>query len=195
MQGDAINAYGMVSMVTPNEPIALQNLLQQQFNDAGVSVLDASTGGTASSLQNELDGMDGGGQAQPARMAASSAKIAIEQHTLNDNLGGETLAEYTAYLGQWIRDAQASGITPVLEEASPVCDGNHPQLASYVAAMDSVAKQYGVPVIAQYTYIESIPDWRAHMLNCEIPDAYLDALKATQEQMIIAPLVKTLIEE
>ncbi|WP_260858726.1 hypothetical protein [Paraburkholderia sp. BCC1885] len=195
MMGDAPNAYGMVSMVAPNEPAVLQTLLQAQFNDLGVTVRSGATGGTASSLQNELDGMDGGGQAEPARMIQSGARIAIQAHTLNDNLGGETVDQYAAYLGQWIQDARASGIRPVLEEAAPTCDTDHPRLPIYVSAMDAVAKQYNVPVIAQYAYVQSIPDWQTHMLNCLIPDAYLDALKAKQELTVIAPLVEAVIGE
>jgi len=193
MFGDVISATGMLSVVAPSEPAALQTLLQQQFNDSGVTVLSGATGGTSSSLQNELDGMDGGGQPEPARMVQSGAKIAIEQHMLNDALGGETVAEYSAYLGQWIQDAEASGIQPVLEEDSPVCDGNHPQLAAHVQAMDQAAITYNVPIIHQYNYVQGLPDWEAHMLGCTVPDAYLDGLKAQQEQAVIGPLVKTII--
>jgi hypothetical protein len=171
MEGVSANQFGIMSIVSPNESAALQTLLQAHLNDTGVTVTNAATGGTASSLQNELDGMDGGGQPEPARMVASGARIAIQQHMLND--------------------AQANGIQPVLEEDSPVCDGNHPALPSYVAAMDAVAAQYNVPVIREYAYIESLPDWQSHMLNCVVPDAYLDGLKAIQEQAVIAPLVKS----
>jgi hypothetical protein len=193
MFGDATNSFGMMSLVAPNEPTALQMLLQKQFNDTGVTIVNMATGGTSSSLQNELDGMDGGGKPQPARMAASGAKIAIEQHMLNDALGGETVAEYSAYLGQWIQDAEANGIQPVLEEDSPVCDGNHPQLADYAQAMDQAAIAYNVPIIHQYTYVTGLPNWHAHTLGCTVPDAYLDGLKAQQEQAVIGPLVKTII--
>lgn len=194
MLGDAISPYGSSTMVSPTEPAALQALLQTEFNDSGVTVINATSGGTSSSLQNELDGMDGMGEGQPARMVASAAKIAIEQHALNDALGGETVEQYAAYLGQWIQDARANGIQPVLEEDSPVCDDNHPQLAAYATAVDAAGKQYGVPVIAQYNYVLSIPDWQAHMLDCIVPDAYLSGLKAKQEQTVIAPLVKVLID-
>lgn len=193
MVGIAVNSFGMMSIVSPTEPATLQALLQKQFNDSGVTIVDAATGGTSSSLQNELDGMDGGGQPQPARMVASGAKIAIEQHMLNDALGGETVEEYSAYLGQWIQDAEQSGIQSVLEEDSPVCDGDHPQLADYVQAMDQAAITYNVPIIHQYAYVESLPNWQSHMLNCLVPDAYLDSLKAQQEQAVIAPLIKTII--
>lgn len=193
MEGDGANSSNILSMVTPSEPQALQTLLQHQFNDTGIAVLNDATGGTSSSLQNELDGMDGLGAAQPARMETSGAQIVIEQHMLNDALGGETVAEYAAYLGQWVQDARASGIQPVLEEDSPVCDGNHPQLPSYVAAMDSIAAQYSVPIIHQYAYVESLPNWQAHMIGCTVPDAYLATLKAAQEEAVIGPLVRALV--
>ena len=195
MEGVAVSSMGMMTVVSPTEPAALQTLLQKQLNDTGITIVSAATGGTSSSLQNELDGMDGGGQPQPTRMVASGAKIAIEQHMLNDALGGETVEEYSAYLGQWIQDAEQSGIQPVLEEDSPVCDVNHPQLAAYVQAMDQVAVTYNVPIVHQYAYVESLPNWQSHMLNCLVPDAYLDSLKAQQEQAVIAPLVKKIAGE
>jgi hypothetical protein len=193
MEGVAATPSGLLSTVTPTEPQALQALLQTQFNDTGVTVMNDASGGTSSSLQNELDGMDGLGAVQPARMSVSGAQIAIEQHGLNDALGGETVADYSAYLAQWIQDARASGIQPVLEEDSPVCDGNHPQMSDYVAAMGAVASQYAVPVIHQYAYVSSIPGWQAHMTNCTVPDAYLDGLKAQQEQAVVAPLVSAIV--
>lgn len=126
-------------------------------------------------------------------MIASGAKIAVEAHSINDFYGGETVENYQAYLIQWVEDAQANGITPILQEPAPICNGNDPQQAQYVAAIDSVGQQLNVPVIPIYTYVQSLPDWAAHMQGCEIPDAYLNNLEAQQAQAVIAPLVKTLI--
>lgn len=189
MAGIAIGQYGMPTLVTPNEPAQLQALLQKQFNDTGITVQNISSGGTSSSLQNELDGMDGLGDGQPQRMLASGASIVIEEHAVNDALGGETVAEYSAYLGQWIQDAQAAGLQPVLEEPGPVCDGSHPQLPAYVAAMDAVAATYNVPLIQQYTIILAIDGWQTHMIGCTVPDSYLDSVRAAQEQAIISAFV------
>ena len=189
-EGVAFNSMGMPTIVSNNEAQALQALLQKSFNDFGIQVIDASTGGTSSSLQNELDGMDGLGDGQPRRMQASGAAIVIEEHGINDALGGETVAEYSAYLGQWIQDAQSAGLRPVLEEPGPVCDGNHPQLPAYVAAMDAAAAQYNVPLIKQYDWISSMPGWQSHMLGCLVPDSYLDGLKAKAEQAVVGPMVK-----
>lgn len=185
----------MTSLVTPNEPQTLQTLLQSQFNDTGITVANHATSGTSSSLQNELSGMDGGGPPTPQRLAQSSATIVIEGHILNDFYDGETVNDYAGYLGQWIQDARAAGKTPVLEEPGPVCDGNHPQLVQYVAAMDAAAKQYGVALIKQYAYISSIPGWCGHMAQGFYPDAYIAQLKAKQEQAVIAPLVQAAIGE
>lgn len=194
MVGIAIDQFGMPALVTPNEPAQLQALLQSQFNDTGITVQNISSGGTSSSLQNELDGMDGLGDGQPRRMQESGAAIVIEEHGINDALGGETVDEYSAYLGQWIQDAQSAGLRPVLEETGPVCDGNHPQLPAYVAAMDAAAAQYNVPLIKQYDWISSMTGWQKHMIGCLVPDSYLDGLKAQAEQAVVGPLVQGLAD-
>lgn len=192
-QGDVISAYGMLTMTSPTEPTDLQSLLQAKFSDTGLSVVNASTGGSSSSLQNELAGVDGGGQPQPARMVASGAKIAVEAHSLHDYLGGETVEQFQADLIQWVEDAQASGITPVLQEPAPVCDGSDPLQPQYVGVIDGVGQQLNVPVIPLYSYVQSLPDWQTHMQGCQIPDSYLNQLEAQQAQAVIAPLVQKLI--
>jgi hypothetical protein len=193
--GDVINQFGMVTMTSPTEPAALQSLLQSEFNDSGVTATNSSSGGEASSLQNELSGMDGLGQGEPARMIASGAKIAVEAHSINDFLGGESVEQYQADLITWVEDAQQAGITPVLQEPAPECDNLNPLQPEYVAAIDSVGQQLNVPVIPIYSYVQGIANWQSHMANCEIPDAYLDGLEAKLAQATIAPLVKNLIGE
>lgn len=188
--GFALSPYGMPTIVSPTEQANLQSALQTKFNDTGITVANAATGGTSSSLQNEMDGMDGGGAAEPQRMIASGASIVIQEHMLNDALGGETVDQYAGYLTQWVEAAKAAGLTPVLEESGPVCDGNHPQLASYVDAMNDVGRRLDVPVIHQYSYIQGIAGWQSHMAGCLYPDATLLAAKASQEMVVIAPLVK-----
>jgi hypothetical protein len=114
---------------------------------------------------------------------------------VNDALGGETVDQYAGYLTQWVEDAKSAGLTPVLEESGPVCDGNHPQLASYVDAMNDVGRRLNVPVIHQFAYIQGIAGWEAHMTSCLYPDATLLAAKAKQELAVIAPIVKTALGE
>jgi hypothetical protein len=185
----------MVTMTSPTEPAALQSLLQSEFNDLGVTVANTSSGGEASSLQNELSGLDGMGQGEPARMIASGAKIAVQAHSINDFLGGESVEEYQSDLITWVEDAQQAGITPVLQEPSPECDNLNPLQPEYVAAIDSVGQQLNVPVISIYNYVQGIANWQSHMQGCVTPDAYLNQLEAQRAQAVIAPLVKKVIGE
>lgn len=194
-EGVAIDQYGMPTIVSPNEAAQLQTLLQQQFNDSGITVQNVSTGGTSSSLPNELDGMDGLGAGQPQRMKKSGAQIVVEAHMLNDALGGETASEYGGYLVQQIQNAQTAGVALVFEQDSPTCDSDHPQLSTYADTMAAVAKQYKVPLIAQYSAISSLSGWQQHTLDCLVPDATLDAIKAQQAQVVIAPLIQKILGE
>jgi hypothetical protein len=183
----------MMSLVTPSEPQSLQALLQSQFNDTGIMVGSHATGGTSSSLQNEMLGMDGNGAPFADRIKTSAASIVIESHTLNDALGGETVNDYRQYLAAWVVAVRAAGKVPVLEESGPVCDSDHPQLAAYVQAMDDAAAQFKAPLIQQYAYISSVTGWCNHMASGFYPDAYIAQLKAKQEQAVIAPLVRTVV--
>jgi hypothetical protein len=193
MAGFTVNSMGMLSVVTPNEPADLQASLQSQFADTGISVQNNATGGGASSLKNELTGMDGGGPPTVQRLAATKAVLVIDNHAVNDALGGENVNDFTGFLGQWINAVRGAGKTPILEEPGPVCDGNHPQLGTYVQAMDDVAGQYGVPVIKQYAFIQTVPNWCSHMAGGFYPDSFIDGLKAQQELAVIGPLVKGII--
>ncbi|PRZ56196.1 hypothetical protein BX589_102397 [Paraburkholderia fungorum] len=192
--GFTVSDYGMWSTVTPSEPQALQALLQNQFNDTGITVVSHATGGTSSSLQNEMLGMDGNGAPFADRIKLSSASYVIESHTRNDALGGETIDDYRQYLAAWVAAVRVSGKIPVLEESGPVCDSDHPQLAAYVQAMDDAAVQFGVALVSQYAYISSLPNWQAHMASRLYPDAYLLQIKAQREAAVIAPLVRNLIK-
>lgn len=185
--------YGMLTTVTPNEPQSLQALLQSEFNDTGITVANHATGGTSSTLQNEMLGSDGNGAPFADRIKLSSASIVIESHSRNDVYGGETLNNYRQYLAAWIVAVRSTGKIPVLEESSPVCDGQHPQLAAYMQAIDDAAAQFNVPIVTQYSYISELPGWQSHMASCLYPDSFLNAIKAQREQAVVAPLVKTLI--
>jgi hypothetical protein len=193
--GFTVNNFGMTSLVVPNEPQTLQALLQAQFNDTGIMVTNRATGGTSSSLMNEMLGMDGNGAPFADRIKLSSSTYVIESHTRNDALGGETINDYRQYLAAWVVAVRAAGKVPVLEESGPVCDGDHPQLAAYVQAMDDAAAQFNVPLITQHAYINGLPNWQSHMASCLYPDAYLLQLKAKREQAVIASLIKASLGE
>jgi hypothetical protein len=194
MEGYSYNSMGMPSVITPNESQDLQSLLQKQFNDTGITVENHATGGTSSSLKNELAGLDGNGAPFAQRIKSSPASIVVDNHAVNDMYDGESVNDYAGYLGQWIMAVRAADKTPVLEEPGAICDGDHSQLAAYVSAMDAAAQQYDVAIIRQYQPILVLPGWEAHMdASCQFPDATLDQFKAQQEAMVLAPLVRRLI--
>lgn len=189
---------GMTSMMgraQQSEPDQSRALLRATLNDDGITIANHATGGTSSSLKNEMDGMDGNGAPFSDRIKASPASIAIDNHAINDALGGETLADYRQYLAQWIAAVRAAGKTPVLEEPGPVCDGDHPQLAAYVDAMNDAAAQFSVPIIKQFDYIQTLPNWQSHMNGCFYPDEWMLRAKGQQQAALLAPLIKTIIGE
>src|SRR5258708_29180559 len=105
-----IEGYGggaMLGMWSPmpisqqSEPAGAQAILQAQFNDTGITIANHATGGSSSSLFNELRGMDGAGAPFADRIKTSKAAIVKDDHAVNDALGGETLDDYRQYLAQW----------------------------------------------------------------------------------------------
>lgn len=174
------------------EPTYTQAFLRAQFGD-GITLANHATGGTSSSLKNEMNGMDGNGVPFVQRVTMSQAVIILDNHAMNDALGGETLEDYQVYLMQWVNAVRAAGKIAVLEEPNPVCDGNHPQLADYVVAMDNVAAQMNVALVAQYQYILTLPSWQSHLNACLYPDGWIYNIKAQREAEVIAQLIKSYI--
>lgn len=189
---------GMTSVMgraQQNETDQSQSLLQATLNDTAVTIANHATGGTSSSLKNEMLGMDGNGAPFAERIKTSAASIVIDNHAINDALGGETLADYRQYLAQWIAAVRAAGKTPVLEEPGPVCDGDHPQLAAYVDAMNDAAAQFNVPIVKQFDYTQTLPNWQSHMNACFYPDEWMLQAKGQQQAVLLAPLIKKIIGE
>ena len=194
MMGITAMNNGVPTIATKSEPADLQASLKKQFNDSGITVVNHATGGTSSSLMNELDGMDGNGAPFAQRIQSSKAAIIIDNHAINDMYAGESVSDYIGYLNQWVDAVMAAHKIPVLEEPNPTCDSDHPNLADYVAAMDSVARQRGVAIIGQYQYILSLPNWQLHMdATCMYPDETMDSVKAQKEFEVIGPIVKNII--
>lgn len=181
---------GMTSMMTvtqQSEPLDTQTLLQAQF--PGVTVSNHATGGTSSTLVNEMNGVDGNGAPFAQRIMLSKADIVLDNHAINDDLY-QSLAPYSDALVAWVAAVRAAGKIPVLEEPNPVCDGNHPYLENYVSVMDNIAAQYNVPIISQYAYLQTVPNYCSHLNAGFYPDESILALKAQRQAAALAPLVQ-----
>jgi len=191
MMGITSNSNGMVTITQQTEPAGAQTLLRAQFGD-DVTIINNAEGGTASSLVNMMNGVDGGGAPFAQRILASPANVVLTNHAINDDLV-QSLGPYTDALIAWVLAVRKAGKIAVIEEPSPVCDGNHPYLENYVSVMDNVAAQYNVPLVKQYDYIQSLPNWQSHLSGCLYPDEWLLNVKAQRQAAVLAPLVKAAI--
>jgi hypothetical protein len=173
-----------------NAPYYLQQYLQGIYG-AGVSVSDQGKGATT--LEELISGSDGMHPAWATQMQTSTAKIAIVNHALNDDVVGETLDQYRALLIDFVSTARQYGKTPVLEEPNPSCDPARANLGDYVKVMDQVAQDMDVPLISQWAYIQTLPDWKGYFADCIHPNPAMYQIKAQREAVILSPLVANLL--
>ena len=182
----------MMSVAQQSETVQSQAMLQAQLNDTAITIANKAMGGTASSLVNMMRGVDGGGPPFADRIKGSKAQIVLMNHAINDNLV-QSLGPYTDAMIDWIKAVRDAGKIPVLEEPNPVCDGNHPWLENYVSVMNNVAETYKVPVVRQYSYIQTLPNWQSHMGSCFYPDEWLLQIKAQRQAEVLGPIIASLI--
>jgi hypothetical protein len=176
-----------------SEPADTQTILQAQFGGT-VTIDNRAEGGTASTLVNMMNGVDGGGPPFAERVKSSKAQIVLDAHAVNDDLS-QSLGPYTDALIAWVQAVRAAGKVAVLEEPGPVCDDSRPYLANYVSVMDSVAAQYNIPIVKQYEYLLTIPNLCAHYTAGIYPDNAIYQIKAQRQAQVLAPLVKAALGE
>jgi len=174
-----------------NAPAYLQQFLRGIYGP-GVKVANEGVGGTT--LGTLIAGKDGNHLPWTQQMANSHAQVVIVNHGMNDVVTGETPDQYRALLVEFVTVARANGKTPVFDEPNPACDTHHDALASYVKIMDDVGQQMGVPVVSQFTYIQSLPDWRGYLADCIHPSPALYAIKAQRMAVVLSPLVANLLQ-
>lgn len=168
-----------------NAPADLQALFGAGITVVNSGVLSASI----------ADNLAGGNQyyAQPftTRLAAMSAQIVIENYAIND-MQQVTTDVFQTELTQWVNDVRAAGKTAILEEPNPVCRAGLPDLQPYVAVIDQVAQSMNAPLVQQWAYIQTLPNWCSMMQDQVHPDDALYAIKAQREYDVLAPIVKSL---
>lgn len=185
---------GVYGMVPNNQPMQLQMRLQAQF---GTQVRVWNQGVSGSNLRQLLDG-SGGRYRKPfaERMQESAAHIVLANFGIND-AEASTLDQYKANIDTFVKLARAHGKIPVLEEPNPVCDPspapkNIPRIEQQVAFLNDYAAENHVPLVKQYAFIKSLPDWRNRLVDCIHPTADLYEIEAERIAMTIAPIVRRL---
>jgi hypothetical protein len=176
-----------------SEPADTQSILQAKFGST-VTIDNRAEGGTASTLLNMMNGVDGGGPPFAQRVLSSKAQIVLDAHAVNDDLS-QSLGPYSDALVAWVQAVRAAGKVAVLEEPGPVCDDSRPYLANYVGVMDSIAASYNVPIVKQYEYLLTIPNLCSHYTAGIFPDNAIYQIKAQRQAAILAPLVQNIVEE
>lgn len=176
-----------------NAPAYLQQFLRGIYGPV-VTVANEGVGGTT--LGELIAGKDGKHLPWAQQMANSHAQVVIVNHGMNDVLAGvgETPDQYRALLVEFVTVARQNGKTPVFDEPNPACDTQHNALASYVKIMDDVGQQMGVPVVSQFAYIQTLPNWQGYLADCIHPSPALYAIKAQRMAVVLSPLVANLLK-
>lgn len=177
-----------------SEPADVQAILRDQLSTDQVAVSNLAEGGTASTIVNMMNGVDGGGPPFAQRVLTSKAQIVLDSHAVNDDLG-QSLGPYTDALIAFVQSVRAAGKIPVLEEPNPVCDDQHPNFQNYVSTVDSVAAAYNVPLVSQYSQLLTVPNLCAHFTGGIFPDNTILAMKAQREAAVLMPIVQSLRDD
>lgn len=166
-------------------PALVQAQLRQWF---GPDVAVNANGVSGAKLDDELKGINKYTTPLSLRLAASRARIVVENFGINDTLlSAET---YRANLIQFVDTVRASGKLPVLEEPNPVCAGNG-TLDQLVAILDQVAVEKAVPLVKQYDAVKALPNWQAMLTDCVHPNDALYAFKAGREAEALAQVIRS----
>lgn len=166
-------------------PVLVQDQLRAWF---GPNVTVDANGSSGANLNFELQGTNNYSTPLSSRLAASRARIVIENFGINDAyLPVET---YRANLIQFVDTVRASGKLPVLEEPNPVCVG-HETLDQMVAILGQVAQDKAVPLVKQYDAIKALPGWQSMLTDCVHPNDALYAFKAGREADQLAQVIRS----
>jgi len=176
----------------------LQDKLQMHFGER-VRVVNYGVGGT---MATQLRDGTGNRRAGPTaglpwreRLAASPAQIVLINYGINEVMQDQTPEQFYAAQSALVQTARALGKEPVLETSNPMPDNRlNARLASMVAVTRRVAAEQHVPLVDQFAYISSLPDWKTLMSDGAHPKPGLYRLKAEQDAEVVEPLVRRLLD-
>jgi len=175
-------------------PAVLQSLLQAKY---GATVTVANHGVPSSTATLLLNG-DGVNPPWAQQMAQSKAQIVLFNFGINDeNIVGGTPAAFEQIENQLVQIAKSAGKTVVIETPNPVTFVGDAPLPQYVAAALRVASTWSTPLIDEFAYLNSLPNWPS-MLSDPAgvhPNQAGYELKAKFEFTVIDPLIQKLMAQ
>lgn len=183
---------------TQNAVTFLQEQLQARHAQQ-VQVTNYGVGGT---MATQLRDGTGSRRAGPSaglpwqeRLAASNAQIVLINYGINEVMHDQTPAQFYAAETTLVRTARALGKEPVLQTSNPMPDNRlNARLAAMVAMTRRVAAEQQVPLVDQFAYVSSLPDWKTLMSDGAHPKPGLYRLKAQQDFKVVDPLVRRLLD-
>jgi hypothetical protein len=175
-----------------SEPADTQAILRDQLSTDQVTVSNLAEGGLASTALNFISGLDGEGAPYAQRVMTSKAQIVLASYGVNDDLS-QSLGPYEDALIAFILDTRAAGKIPVLEEAGPVCDDQHPYLQNFASVVGEIAQSYNVPLVTQYNELLAIPNLCSHMTGI-YPDNFILQQRAQRQAAVLQPIVQSLMK-
>jgi len=183
----------------PQNAVAyLQDELQMHHGKR-VHVVNYGVGGTtAAQLRDGTGNRRAGptaGLPWRARLAASPAQIVLINYGINEVMQNQTPEQFYAAQTALVETARALGKEPVLETSNPMPDNRlNARLATMAAMTRRVAAEQRVPLVDQFAYISSLPDWKTLMSDGAHPKPGLYRLKAEQDFQVVEPLVRRLLD-
>ncbi|CAB3689175.1 hypothetical protein LMG22037_02889 [Paraburkholderia phenoliruptrix] len=176
----------------------LQDALQMHHGKR-VRVVNYGVGGT---MAVQLRDGTGNRRAGPTaglpwreRLAASPAQIVLINYGINEVMQNQTPGQFYAAQTTLVQTARSLGKEPVLETSNPMPDNRlNARLAAMVAMTRRVAAEQHVPLVDQFAYISTLPDWKTLMSDGAHPKPGLYRLKAEQDFQVVEPLVRRLLD-
>lgn len=140
------------------------------------------------------------GSTLASRLASDPSQIVVENFGMNDgtptNPGYVSPTQFQQCLEAFVDTVRAAGKTPVLEQPNPPSltqsQGMQEGVANMAAVVTAVGQEKGVPVIDQYDYIKTLPNWSNMLSDGVHPTQALYAIKAQREAHILANVVRSL---
>ena len=174
-------------------PVILQQALRQTLGSDAVIVIN--NGVPSASAQDSLSGTPPY-YSQPfdIRLAHSDAqlRVVIENYAIND-MQKRTPSQFYDDLSLWIQRVRAAGKTPVLEEPNPITRPGLPDPAPYAAVVRKIGSDTGVPVVEQYDYILSLPNWQSMLVDGVHPTDELYKIKAQREADVLVHVMQPMV--
>lgn len=176
----------------------LQDELRARYGDR-VQVTNYGVGGTtATQLRDGTGGRRTGpttGLPWQERLAVSPAQIVLINYGINEVMRNQTPEQFYTAETTLVKTARALGKQPVLQTANPMPDNRlNARLAAMVAMTRRVAVEQQVPLVDQFAYVSSLPDWKTLMSDGAHPKPELYRLKAQQDFQVVEPLVQRLLD-